>query len=175
MILLFKIIHIDKLTVYSSPDIIESSTHVLGLMTKVKRPIFENYFALNLSRFYKKIVFVSSNFYWNHQFSRKKRKSKHVHWSKAHVVSNFFVKHTRTKIIVSLSSRTHQVIWKMRAPKGTQSAHPQAYTASLLQVDNTKQFMRTNTGTPCRVATTNHEGYASFHEFRTEASWARLK
>ena len=129
MILLFKIIHIDKLTVYSSPDIIESSTHVLGLMTKVKRPIFENYFALNLSRFYKKIVFVSSNFYWNHQFSRKKRKSKHVHWSKAHVVSNFFVKHTRTKIIVSPSSRTHQVIWKMRAPKGTQSAHPQAYTA----------------------------------------------
>ena len=37
----FLIIQIDKLTVYSSPGILDSSPRVLGFMAQGKRPIFE--------------------------------------------------------------------------------------------------------------------------------------
>ena len=40
---MFLIIHIDKRTVCSSPDLIEYSTHVLGFMTQGERPISNIY------------------------------------------------------------------------------------------------------------------------------------
>ena len=39
---IFLNIHIDKLTVYSSPDNFESSLRVLGFMTRGKRMIFKS-------------------------------------------------------------------------------------------------------------------------------------
>ena len=78
------------------------------------------------------------------------------------MVAHFLVKHTGPKTIVSLSSHTHQVIRKMRAPEGTSSVHPRSRTARTLQVKNTERSEQTKTGTPYHDTTINHEGYMSF-------------
>ena len=79
-----KIIHIDKLTVYTGTDHIEPSPHGLGFLTQGKRhiPGFQHFLRKGLSRFYKgidfvwtfscfynKITFVASSLYKNHQVS----------------------------------------------------------------------------------------------------------
>ena len=101
---LILIIHIDNLTVYTSPDLLEYSPHVLDFITRGERQIsgFQHFFKgcitfqrgdlvcvsllrfVALPHFYNKIAFVSFIFYHNHQIYDRiayLRSEEHIHGS----------------------------------------------------------------------------------------------
>ena len=151
--------------VYSSPYLIESYLHVLWFMTCCERPILEiqHYRKYSLSSFYENIVFASSSFYYNHQVSIRRSHLSKYRRMKC-IWSIIFVKHTRTKnhcllIIAHTSSDTENESTRRHTERAPLILYGQDIKSREHQTIGWP-----NTVTPCRGATTNHEGSVSFEE-----------